>query len=80
MIGALVLALVNGTLTWPAFRDSLLSATRTSCMIAFIVLCAQFLSLAMGFTGIPNALASWVGSLELSIPALLVALTIFFVL
>ena len=80
VIGALVLSLVTGTLTWPAFRDSLLAATRTSCMIAFIVLCAQFLALAMGFTGIPNALASWVGSLQLSIPALLVVLTIFFIL
>ena len=54
-------------------------ATRTSCMIAFILAGAAFLTVAMGFTGIPRVLAQWVGSLGLSPNMLLVTLTIFFV-
>ena len=48
-------------------------------MIAFIPAGAAFLTVAMGFTGIPRVLAQWVGSLELSPNMLLVTLTIFFV-
>ena len=35
-------------------------------MIAFILLGAAFLSIAMGFTGIPRNLAAWIGGFELS--------------
>ena len=48
-------------------------------MIAFILASAAFLTVAMGFTGIPRVLAQWVGSLGLSPNILLVTLTIFFV-
>ena len=48
-------------------------------MIAFILAGAAFLTVAMGFTGIPRVLAQWVGSLGLSPNMLLVTLTIFFV-
>jgi len=68
------------TLNWSTFRDALLGATRTSCMIAFILAGAAFLTTTMGFTGIPRALAEWVGSLNLSHWALLGALTVFYVI
>ena len=48
-------------------------------MIAFILAGAAFLTVAMGFTGIPRLLAVWIGTLGLSPYALLVALTIFFI-
>jgi C4-dicarboxylate transporter, DctM subunit len=79
VIGALMLAAFSGTLNWATFRDSLLGATRTSCMIAFILAGAAFLSVAMGFTGIPLALAAWVNGLGLSANMLLVVLTLFFI-
>ena len=79
VIGALVLAGLGGTLGWATFRDSLLAATRTSCMIAFILAGAAFLSVAMGFTGIPRALAGWVNGLGLSAHALLAVLTVLFI-
>jgi TRAP-type C4-dicarboxylate transport system permease large subunit len=48
-------------------------------MIAFILAGASFLTVAMGFAGIPRELASWIGSLGLSPYMLLAALTVFFV-
>jgi len=62
------------------FFDGLMGATKTSCMIAFILAGAAFLTVAMGFTGIPRMLASWIGTLSLSPYALLAALTVFFVI
>ena len=78
VIGALILAKASGSLNRAAFMESLLSATKTSCMIAFILVAAAFLSIAMGFTGLPRALAGWVNGLGLSAPMLLFVLTIFF--
>ncbi|PIE64372.1 MAG: C4-dicarboxylate ABC transporter permease [Desulfobacterales bacterium] len=76
---ALFLSKVTGSLTKETFIEGLLGATRTSCMIAFILAGAAFLTVAMGFTGIPKMLASWIGELGLSHYALLGALTIFFI-
>lgn len=77
---ALLMSWLTGTLTWEGFRDSLLGATKTSCMIAFILAGAAYLTAAMGFTGIPRGLAEWITSLELSKWQLLSALTVFFVI
>lgn len=76
---ALVLSWWSGTLNRQTFVDSLMGATRTSCMIAFILAGAAFLTVAMGFTGIPRMLAEWIGSLGLSPYTLLAALTVFFI-
>ncbi len=75
---ALVFSWLSGSLNRQTFIDGLLGATKTSCMIAFILAGAAFLTVAMGFTGIPRMLASWIGALQLSPYALLGALTIFF--
>ena len=56
-----------------------MGATRTSAMIALILAGAAFLSLSMGFTGLPRALAEWIGSLELSRTQLLLALLVFYI-
>ncbi|HED14267.1 MAG TPA: TRAP transporter large permease subunit [Gammaproteobacteria bacterium] len=80
VFGALVLSLLSGTLTRKTFLDSLMGATRTSCMIAFILAGAAFLTVAMGFTGIPSALAQYIHSLGLSPLGLIAALTVFFVI
>ncbi len=80
VIGALILALVQGSLTLETFRESLLGATRTSCMIALILMGAFFLSLSMGFTGLPRALAEYIATLNLSPIALIAALTVFYII
>src|SRR5690606_31128237 len=76
---SLVLSWSTGSLTRENATDALLSATRTSCMICFILAGAAFLTTAMGFTGIPRELAEWVGSFNLSKYQLLFALTLFFI-
>jgi C4-dicarboxylate transporter DctM subunit len=80
VIGALLLATMQGSLNWSTFTESLMGATRTSAMIALILMGAAFLSLAMGFTGLPRALAGWIETLELSPITLIAALTVFYVM
>ena len=80
VLGSLVLALATGTLNWATFRDSVLGAAHTSCMIGFILAGAAFLTVAMGYTGIPRLLAEWITSMQLSTAALLAVLTVFFII
>ncbi|MBB3065398.1 MULTISPECIES: TRAP transporter large permease [Limibacillus] len=79
VLGALLLSWLTGSLNWPTFLDSLMGATRTSCMIAFILAGAGFLSVAMGFTGLPRTMAEFINEMNLSPYLLLAALTVFFV-
>lgn len=80
VIGALALAAAQRSLTKQALIDSLLGATRTSCMIALILAGAAFLALAMGFTGLPATVAEYIGSLELSPLTLIFALMCFYII
>jgi C4-dicarboxylate transporter, DctM subunit len=80
VVGALVLAAMTGSLTRANLLASLVSATVTSCMIAFILAGAAFLTVAMGFSGLPRVLAEWVATLGLSPALLLAVLTVCFVL
>ncbi len=80
VILSVLLAWKSGSLSLEMLKSSLMGATVTSCMIAFILIGAAFLSVSMGFTGIPRHLATWIGSMELSIYALLFALTVFFII
>ncbi len=79
VIGALLLAAGQGSLNRRTFLESLMGATRTSCMVAFILMGASFLSLSMGFTGLPRALAEFIAALGLSPIALIAALTVFYI-
>ncbi|MBP0047611.1 TRAP transporter large permease subunit [Marinobacterium sp. AK62] len=80
VFGALVLAGVTGSLTMDSFKESLLGAVKSSCMIGLILVGAHFLTLAMGFLGIPRALTEWIGTLDLSPFELLIYLTVLFVM
>ncbi len=77
--GAVILASATGALAWADFLESLRAATVTTCMIAFILAGAAFLTVAMGYTGIPRELARAIGAMELSPYALLAMLTVFFI-
>lgn len=79
VVFAIILSVLNGSFSISMFREALLSATKTSCMIALILISAAVLSVAMGFTGIPRNLASWIGEMGLSPYVLLIALTGFFI-
>jgi tripartite ATP-independent transporter DctM subunit len=80
VVGALLLSLAQGSLTRETFMESLMGATRTSSMIALILAGSAFLSLAMGFTGLPRALAETIAGWQLSPIALIAALTVFYII
>ena len=76
--GSLLVAIFSRSLTWANFKTSLYGATRTSCMIGFIIAAAAFLSVVMGYAGIPRALANWIGTIGLSPYQLILALTVLY--
>ena len=78
--GALIIAAVTGSLNVSSFMESLMGAVKSSCMITFILIGAHFLTLAMGFLGIPKELAVWIGSMNLSPMELILYLTVLFVI
>ncbi|HCK19374.1 MULTISPECIES: TRAP transporter large permease subunit [Thalassospira] len=79
VVGALILSGLSGSLSKESLLDGIMGATRTSCMICFILAGAAVLTVAMGFTGVPRELAAWIAHMDLSPYALLAALTVFFV-
>lgn len=79
VVGSLLIAAVQGELSWQNFHDSLIGGTRLYCMIALILAGAAFLTLSMGYIGLPRHLAEWIISLQLSPLALICALMVFFI-
>jgi C4-dicarboxylate transporter, DctM subunit len=79
VVGSLMLSAYQRSLSWQNFRDALLGATRLYCMMALILAGAAFLTLSMGYIGLPRHLAEWVGSLGLSPGLLLIALALFYI-
>jgi tripartite ATP-independent transporter DctM subunit len=79
VVGALTISALQRSLTYETFMTSLLGATRTSSMIALILAGATFLTLSMGYTGLPRSLAAWIGSLALSPSQLLFALALLYI-
>ena len=66
VLGSLAIAWWSGSLSWDSFWASVMGTTRITCMIMLILAGASFMSTSMAYTGIPQALASWVDSLHLS--------------
>jgi C4-dicarboxylate transporter DctM subunit len=80
VVGALGLSAVQGSLNWGTFKAALMGGTRLYCMIALILAGAAFLTLSMGYIGLPRHLAEWIASLGLSQAELLIALALFYIL
>ena len=78
VVGSLLLSTAQGSMDWKTFRESLMGGTRLYCMIAMILAGASFLTLAMGYIGLPRHLAEWIATLGLTPLGLIVALTIFY--
>ena len=79
VIGSLIIAAVQKSLTRASFIAGLMGATRLYCMIALILAGSAFLTLSMGYIGLPRQLAEWIGALGLSQLQLIVALMAFFI-
>jgi C4-dicarboxylate transporter DctM subunit len=77
--GSLVLAAIEGSLNWDKFKEGLVAACRIYCMIGLILAGAAFLTLSMGFIGLPRHLAEFIGALQLSPFMLMLGLIGFFI-
>jgi tripartite ATP-independent transporter DctM subunit len=78
--GSLILSALLGSFSWSGLTSSIVGAVKNSCMLGLILIGAHFLTLAMGFIGVPNALAQWIASLGLSPVELIIYLSVFFVI
>jgi len=79
VVGSLAISAAQGSLSRATFASSIMGATRLYCMIGLILAGASFLTLAMGYIGLPRHLAEWIGGLGLTPFALIVALMIFYI-
>jgi tripartite ATP-independent transporter DctM subunit len=78
--GALLLAWWSGTLNRTTFFESVMSATRLTCMIMLILAGAAYTTAAMAYTGIPAALAVWVQGQNLTPGMLALYLSIMYII
>ena len=79
VLGSLLISAAQRSMSWQTFKDALMGGTRLYCMIALILAGAAFLTLSMGYIGLPRHLAEWIATLGLSKFALILALTAFYV-
>jgi tripartite ATP-independent transporter DctM subunit len=79
VMGSLAIAWYHGMLSWNSFFQSVMGATRVTCMIMLILAGASYMSTSMAYTGVPQALATWVGTFNLSPYALIAALTVMYI-
>ncbi len=79
VMGSLAIAWWHNMLSWESFWQSVMGATRVTCMIMLILAGASYMSTSMAYTGVPQALATWVGSFNLSPYALIAALTVMYI-
>jgi C4-dicarboxylate transporter DctM subunit len=80
VLGSFALAAAEGSLSWKKITEGLAAACRVYCMIGLILAGAAFLTLAMGFVGLPRHLAEFIGAMNLSPLVLVLCLTIFFLI
>ena len=78
--GALLLAWWSGTLTRKTFFESVMAATRLTCMIMLILAGAAYCTAAMAYTGIPVALAEWVKGQNLTPGMLALYLSVMYII
>jgi tripartite ATP-independent transporter DctM subunit len=79
VVGSLVLSMVQGSMSGKVFTDSIMGAARLYCMIALILAGASFLTLAMGYIGLPRKLAEFITGFGLSRLGLLFWLMVFYI-
>lgn len=80
VLGALVIGALQRTLTISNLSQAFLQAARTVSMIGLIISGAVFLSVALGYLGVPRYVAAAIQSLDLSPFMLIVVLLLFYAL
>lgn len=79
VVGALVLIVVTGNFTLASFREALLATVRTTCMIGLILAGAAYLTMATSFSGVPQAIASWIVAMQFDAYVIIAVLTVLYI-
>ena len=79
VLGALIIAALQQSLNWPNLKVALMGAVRTTSMIGLIIVCAFFLSVSMGYLGVPRLVAAEIGKLSLTGFELMMLLMAFYI-
>lgn len=79
VFAALSFALFSGQLTREMISISMVNALKTSCMVCSILMCAAFLSSAVGYMHIPRNIALYLDTLDLSPYILILILALFYI-
>lgn len=79
-VGALLMAVVYRRLTWEVLKQSLFDAVKTNCMLLFIVVGAQIMSLAMVTAGIPRAMVAVISGIQVSPTAIFAFICILYLI
>ncbi|MDK2871524.1 MAG: C4-dicarboxylate transporter, DctM subunit [bacterium] len=78
--GSILFAWLMRSLDLKIFKEALIGAVKTSCMIMWIVCGATFFSVAVGYLGITQGIAQYVASLGLSKYTLIAILSIMYLI
>lgn len=80
VLGALFFAGISRSIDRKIFWEAVLGSVKTSCMIMLIVAGASFLSVAVGYLGIPSRLTEFIGTLGLSKYQLIAILSVMYII
>jgi len=80
VVGSLLISAAYRSLSWKNFVASVYGAMITSTMLLFILAASSVLNVAMGYSGLPRDLATWIGGMNLSQYELLAVLAVLFIL
>ncbi len=80
VLGALFFAGISRSMDGKVFWEAVLGSVKTSCMIMLIVAGASFLSVAVGYLGIPAKLTEFIGTLGLTKYQLIVILSVMYII
>jgi len=80
VVGSVFFAFLSRSMDRKVFVDSIMGSVKTSCMIMLIVSGASFLSVTVGYLGLPANLTKFIGTLGLSPFMLIVILTIMYII
>lgn len=80
VFGSLLLAFLSRSLTKEAFWQAVLGSIKTNAMIMLIVVAAAYMSVVVGYLGLPGKLTAFIGALDLSKYELIIIMVIMYVL
>lgn len=80
VVAALGLAAYYKKLSWEMLNNSLLATVRITAMIVLVLMGAYFLNFAMGVLGIPDQVAGFISSLDVSPVVLILCLVLLYLI